>query len=263
MCDRTIQLIKLIIKLTVPKDFRNRGAKNKADLDHYIQIIQSVLRTGMQWKELNAKLHYTTYHKKFIKWASLNVFSNAFYILTKMLKSLKYLDDADLQNLFIDSSMVKNIRGIEGTGINHYDRGKQASKVTVVVTRQGIPLGLHVETANKHDVTLVLGALDAIEIKIIGSRLIADKGYVSKNLKTTLRQQRQIYLVHPPKSTQNIILPQIQRNLLAKRNIVENFFSWIMNFRRIRVRYERQTHNYEQFYYLAMIQVIYKKCRYL
>jgi putative transposase len=260
MCERTRQLIKMVIKLTVPKDKRNRGAKNKEDLDHYIEVIEYILRTGIQWKELNAKLHYTTYHKKFMKWASLNVFQNAFYILTKLMKSNKYIDTGDLQNLYIDSSMVKNIRGVNDTGINHYDRGKQANKVTVTVTDKGIPLGIHVDTANKHDVTLVLNALDDIKIKIVGSRLIADKGYISKKLKTTLHKERKIYLVCPRKSTQNIILPKIHRDLLAKRNIVENFFSWIMNFRRIRVRYERKLQNYIQFYYLAMIEVIYKKC---
>jgi len=259
MCQQTKQIIKMVIKLTVPKDKRHRGRKNAEPLDHYIDIIEYVLRTGIQWKELRAKLHYTTYHKKFMIWSEFKVFQNAFYILIKMMKSHNYIRNEDLQNLFVDSSMIKNIRGIDETGINHYDRGKQGNKVTVVVNEKGIPLGIHVNTANKHDTTLVIDTLQDIKIKTLGSRLIADKGYISKKLKTSLRNNHKLYLVCPVKSNQNITLHPIQRRLLSKRNIVENFFSWMMNYRRIRVRYERKLKNYIQFYYLAMIEVIYTK----
>ena len=63
-------LIKLVINSTIPKDIRNRGRKNKYPLDHYIETIDYVLRTGIQWHELNAKLHYTTYHKKLLLWTT-------------------------------------------------------------------------------------------------------------------------------------------------------------------------------------------------
>ena len=165
-------------------------------------------------------------------------------VLIKLLKSQKHITDDDLKNLFIDSSMIKNIHGHKDHGINHYDRGSKGNKVTVIVTKKGIPITMTMTTANKHDLSLVEQTLDQINIKILGSRLIADKGYVSKRLKLKLRNHRKVYLVCPKKKNQKKQhLPEIQRKLLSERNIVENFFAWSHNYKRIRVRYECRIEN--------------------
>jgi len=260
MKTNTKELLKMIIKLVVPVDKRHRGAHNKFPLDHYIDVICYVLRTGIQWKELRQTLHFSTYHKKFVKWARYDVFKIAYQVLIKLLKAQKYITDDDLKNLFIDSSMIKNIHGHKNHGVNHYDRGRKGNKVTVIVTKTGIPIAMTMTTSNKHDVSLVEQTLDQISIKILGSRLIADKGYVSKKLKIKLRNHRKVYLICPKKKNQkNKQLPDIQRKLLSERNIVENFFAWSHNYKRIRVRYERHLDNYIQFYYLAMIEIIHGK----
>ena len=156
--------------------------------------------------------------------------------------------------------MIKNIRGSKAScGVNHYDRGRQGNKVTVIVTDKGVPLSVCFDKSNVHDLRMVPEALDNINVKILGSRLIADKGYVSKAMKQRLRRERKVYLVAPKKRNQRQKLPEIQVELLTKRNIVENFFSWIQLNRRIRVRYESKLHNYTQFYYLALIEVIHRK----
>lgn len=252
----TKELLKLIIKMVIPKDKRKRGAHNKCTLDHYIDVICYVLRTGIQWKYLRDKLHFSTYHKKFIKWAKYDVFKIAYQVLIKLLKAQKYLTDDDLKNLYMDSSMIKNIHGHQSLGINHYDRGRKGNKVTVIVTKSGIPLAMTIARANQHDLSQVDSVLDQVTVKIVGSRLICDKGYVSKPLKNKLKSQKRLYLVCPRKKNQHSYLPEIQRKLLKERNIVENFFAWTHNYKRIRVRYERHCFSYEQFYYLAMIEII-------
>lgn len=68
MKNNTKKLLKMIISLIMPKDYRNRGRHNKESIDHYIDVICYVLKTGIQWNQLREKLHYTTYHKKFMKW---------------------------------------------------------------------------------------------------------------------------------------------------------------------------------------------------
>ena len=75
--------------------------------------------------------------------------------------------------------MIKNIRGHDQTGVNHYDRGRKGNKVTVLVTSSGIPLAVTFDKSNVHDLNLVEQTIDQVTLKIIGSRIIADKGYVS------------------------------------------------------------------------------------
>ena len=256
MKDRTKQLIKLVISKTFKKDPRNRGSKNKASLDHYIDVIGYVLKTGIQWNRLEKPLHYTTYHKKFTKWNQNNVFQNTFYLLVRLLKFNGYVDESDLKNLFIDSTMIKNISGKNNYGINHYDRGKNGNKVTLIVNSKGIPLGMSFGKSNEHDINFVIRSIKDIKIKIIGSRMIADKGYVSKNLKKDLKEKYNMELIVPLKKNQKGNLSQTSKDLLNTRSISENAFAWIKLNRRIRVRYESNIGNYQQFCYLALIELI-------
>ena len=51
----------------------------------------------------------------------------------------------------------------------------------------------------------------------------------------------------------------MELKLLKQRYIVENTFSWLQNYRRIRIRYEKQSNTFLQFYYFAMANLICKK----
>ena len=66
-----IQLIKFY--LTKIPNKSTKGRHNEREIEHYIEVIYKVLRTGSQWKYINSPLHYTTYHKKFIKWNTCNL----------------------------------------------------------------------------------------------------------------------------------------------------------------------------------------------
>jgi hypothetical protein len=163
-----IELIKFYLSKNPNKS--TKGRHNEKEIEHYIDVIYKVLRTGSQWKHINAPLHYTTYHKKFIKWNNINLFQNVFYIIIKLLKYKNILNDNFLKDLYIDSTMIKNIRGIEFLGSNHYDRNRKGNKVSIVVTKNGIPLGMSLSTSNIHDINIVEDTLDDIKIKIVGSR---------------------------------------------------------------------------------------------
>jgi hypothetical protein len=52
-------------------------------------------------------------------------------------------------------------------GSNHYDRNKNGNKITIIVTNNGIPIGLSLAPSNIYDVNLV----ENIAIKIVGSRI--------------------------------------------------------------------------------------------
>ena len=251
-----IELIKFYLT-KIPRS--TKGRHNQKEIDHYIEVIYKVLRTGTQWKHINSQLHYTTYHTKFIKWNNNNLFQNVFYIIIKLLKHENILNSDFLKDLYIDSTMIKNIKGTEFLGTNHYDRNRKGNKVSIVVTKNGIPLGMSLSTSNIHDINLVEDTLDDIKIKIVGSRLGGDKGYISKKLKDKLKNEKDITLITNLRNNSKENLNIEEKNFLKKRHIVENTFSWLKNNKKLINRYESKAINFEQNWYFSFIYLIMNK----
>ena len=249
-----LELIKFYLNKNPNKS--NKGRHNEKNIEHYIEIIYKVLRTGSQWKHINSTLHYTTYHKKFIKWNKSDLFQNVFYIIIKLLKYKNILNDDFLKDLYIDSTMIKNIKGTEFLGTNHYDRNRKGNKVSIVVTKNGIPIGMCLSTSNIHDINLVEDTLDDIKIKIVGSRLGADKGYISKKLKEKLKTDKNIELITNLRDNSKETLNENEKKFLKRRHIVENTFAWLKNNKKLINRYESKALNFEQNWYLLFILLI-------
>ena len=70
--------------------------------------------------------------------------------------------------------------GGEATGPNPTDRGKSGTKRSLLTDGQGVPLGVVVAGANRHDMKLVVATLEAIVVKRLEAgpqHLCLDKGY--------------------------------------------------------------------------------------
>lgn len=250
------KIIYLILNYFIDNLKKNKvGRPNKMNNIHYLEEILNILKTGKQWNEITNILHYTTYHKKYMYWCKHKVFQNAYYILIKLLKYKNILKKENLENLYIDSTMIKNNRGIDLLGLNHYDRNRKGNKVSIIVTNTGIPLGMKLSTSNIPDIKLVEETINDIKIKIINSRIGGDKGYTSNKLKTKLKQQKINYIYY---SKKNSILSNTEEDkiFLKKRYIVENTFGWLKNNKRLSVRYDSNSSNYIQYWYLAFIKLI-------
>ena len=189
--------------------------------------------------------------------------------MISILRHIKVITDAEIKNLYIDCSMIKNVGGVEKIGINHYDRYRNGSKVSVIVTSRGIPLGLKMSSSNTHDLELVEDNIKDISVKVIGSRLIGEldrrsklkiedfnKGYISASLKRKLRRDKNIKLIHPYRSNQNRSLTSFEKNLLKRRHIVENTFSWLKSKRKLKLRQEKKIKYFEEFWYLGLLDII-------
>ena len=249
------KIAKKIIKLLYLKiNNKSVGRKLKCDLDHYIESIYTVLKYALPWRSINTKLHYTSYHKFFEKLVSKNIFKTAYSIITN-----KYYKNINKRNdLFLDSSMIKNINGKDLLGKNHFDRNRKGNKITVLVDSKGIPISIHLAKANIHDSQLIEDILDSSTIKIIQSRIISDKGYINPKIKRKLKR-RKVNLIYPYRKNQNIKNSTFEKNKLKERYIVENFFSWIKKYRRIQQRYDSRSIIYLNFIYFASIDIICNK----
>jgi transposase len=97
------------------------------DIKHYIDVIFKVLCTGCQWNSLNEKLNYTVYHKHFMKWTKVGIFNKLNLITTSMIHKLNSINS----DAYIDSSIIRNIGGIEDISYNHKIKSKKGTKVSI------------------------------------------------------------------------------------------------------------------------------------
>ena len=128
----------------------------------------------------------------------------------------------------------------------------------VLADGAGTPLGVHVEKASPAEVKLVeetlaqgrIGSRRARRRRI--RRLIADPGYDSNGARALL-VKRGIEPIIPARSNNRVATHQDGRKMrrYKRRWIIERTNSWLQNFRRLVVRYERKVKNFEALVHLA------------
>ena len=148
------------------------------------------------------------------------------------------------------------------TGPNPTDRAKNGSKHHVITDAQGIPLATKLTGANRHDVTQLLPLVDAIP-PVSGKRgrprkrperVQGDRAYHSQPHREALRQ-RGIEPVLAERNTKH------GSGLGVHRWVVERTLSWLHQFRRLRIRYERRDDIHEAFMTLGCIMICWRTLR--
>lgn len=112
----------------------------------------------------------------------------------------------------------------------------------------GIPIGLAVEAANRHDMKLTRTTLEALAVArpqpgpYHRQHLCLDKGYDYDEIRHLLAEFN--YTAHiVPRGVEAAQLRNDTRKK-ARRWVVERTHSWLNRFRRILVRWEKKAENY-------------------
>jgi len=134
----------------------------------------------------------------------------------------------------------------------------------LVTDGQGIPLSLHVDSAQPNERKLVEATLARLRIPQRRGRprtrplvLVADRNFDGEELRRQLRQ-RGIHPCIPRQHKPHRKLPRRGRPLklqpwYARRWKVERTFAWLFTCRRLLVRHERLLHCFDGFCLLACI----------
>lgn len=142
------------------------------------------------------------------------------------------------------------------TGPNPTDRRKAGSKHHLITDAQGVPLAAILSSANAHDVTQLVPLVDAIP-PIAGKvgrprrrpdAVQGDRGYDSEPHREELRARR----IQPILARRNT--PH-GSGLGVHRWVVERTLSWLHQFRRLRVRFERRPDIHEAFLSLGCVLI--------
>ena len=134
----------------------------------------------------------------------------------------------------------------------------------IVTDGHGLPIGLHVDSARPHEITLAHETLQTVRVprprgrpRTRPKRLVADKAYDSRAFRQSLRR-RGIKVTIPTLERRQRRRPKRGRPIRVgpaykSRWKVERAFAWMDNCRRLVVRYERLPHCYHAFCLVAFI----------
>ena len=132
----------------------------------------------------------------------------------------------------------------------------------LVVDGQGIPIGFHLDSAQRAEVRLVQSTLATIRVpqqrgrpKTRPKELVADKGYDSQALREWLRCRG----IRPCIPRRRSKRPRRGRppDLTGYRERwkVERTFAWLGHYRRLLIRWERRLSVYEGFFTFVLMLV--------
>ena len=154
--------------------------------------------------------------------------------------------------------------GEKSTGPNPTDRSKSGTKRSILVDGKGVPIGVSVDGANRHDMKMSKATLQSIVIyrpePTIKSKqhMCLDKGYDFPEVYELLEEYG--YTIHIPlrgeeRRTKSEVIPGYR----ARHWVVERTHSWMNRFRRLLIRWEKKVENHIAMLHYACAWITYRR----
>ncbi len=128
-------------------------------------------------------------------------------------------------------------------------------KRSVLTDGHGVPIGVAVEGANRHDMKLVRPTIDSIVIERPEPTeerpqgMCLDKGYDYTEVRDTLKEFA--FTAHIRARGAEAQALKTEAGFRARRWVVERAHSWMNRFRRLLVRWDKKPQNYLAFLHFA------------
>jgi transposase len=210
-------------------------------------------RTSTPWRLLPARElrcgSPATAWRRLDEWAKAGVFE-ALHL--EVLDRLGEQGRLDWTRVSVDSASVRAKRGGTHVGANPVDRGKPGSKLHLVCDGGGLPLTVVVTAANVADTTMLQAVVDDIppvrtpsgRRRARPGKIHADKGYDSAANRAWLRRRG----IRSRIARRGI---ESSAGLGRHRWRVERALSWLSCFRRLQVRWDRDSGRFFAFVLVA------------
>jgi transposase len=213
------------------------------------------LRTGCQWKALDETgiCSGSVAHARFQEWVTAGVFERLWIAALTDYDEAKGLDWSWLS---MDGAMTKSPLGGGKTGHNPTDRSKLGVKRSVLTEAQGIPVGVAVDGANRHDMKLVRTTLESIPVERPAPTpdqpqgMCMDKAYDYDEVREVLQEFG--FTAHIRARGEEAQALKREAGFKARRWVVERTHSWMNRFRGILIRWAKKTENY-----LALLHLVF------
>ena len=133
-------------------------------------------------------------------------------------------------------------------GPNPTDRAKGGVKRSLLTEGGGVPIGLAIDGANRHDCKLVRATLESIPVQRPQptpekpQNMCKDKGYDYAEVRELDAEFG--YTLHIMARGEEAQAIKHEAGFKARRWVVERTHSWMNRFRRILIRWEKKAANY-------------------
>lgn len=148
------------------------------------------------------------------------------------------------------------------TGSNPTDRGKAGVKRSLLTEGHGVPLGLAIDGANRHDMKLVRPTLDSLVVarpeptEEEPQGMCMDKGYDYDEVRDILAEFG--FTAHIRSRGEEVKEIAREAGKKARRWVVERSHSWLNRFRRILVRWEKKPEHFLAFLHFACALIAFR-----
>ena len=156
----------------------------------------------------------------------------------------------------------RHLLGGKNTGPNPTDRRKSGTKRSLLVEGNGIPVGLVVDGANRHDMKLTKPTLESIAVekpeptRKAPQHMCMDKGYDYPEVRELLEDWG--YTIHIPSRGEDVKKRKRIPGYRARHWVVERTHSWLNRFRRLLIRWEKKAENYLAMLHLACAWITFR-----
>ncbi|MGD6741821.1 IS5 family transposase [Streptomyces sp. BH106] len=252
-------LWELFQRVVPPAPVRPQGGGHRRRGDREVlAAIIFVATSGCTWNQLppGFGLSGVTAFRRFTEWTEARVWAKLHRLVLDELGSQGGLD---WSRCAIDSVSVRALKGLL-TGPNPTDRGKNGSKIHLIVDRRGLPLSIGISAANLHDSQALIPLVRGIPP--IRSRrgprrrrpgkLHGDKGYDYRHLRRWLASRG----IQHRLARRGI---ESSRHLGRHRWVVERTVSWLSGCRRLHRRYERKPEHFLAFTSIAATLICHRR----
>ena len=149
----------------------------------------------------------------------------------------------------------------EGSGRNPTDRGKQGSKLHLLVDKRGAPLSVVISGANRHDKTVAVDVLVAVVVERPSGpqHLCADAAYDSADVRDFVVLEGYTPHIKINRRRRKEPAPQGlgEATHPARRWVVERTLSWLTKRRSVRTRWSKKPASWLAFVHFACAHILF------
>jgi len=148
------------------------------------------------------------------------------------------------------------------SGPNPTDRAKSGVKRSVLTEGHGVPIGLAVEGANRHDMKMVRETIESIVVERPKpttrkkQNMCLDKGYDYEEVRDILKEFG--FTAHIRSRGEEAKEIKQEAGKRARRWVVERTHSWLNRFRRILIRWDKKPETYLAFLHFACALIAFR-----
>jgi len=215
-----------------------------------------ILDNGAKWKDLPAGFgSKSAVHRSFARWVKMGAFEALLAALGSIVKERKGFK---LYECYIDGTFSKAKGGGDGVGCTKAGKGV---KIMIMVDAQGLPIAVNTGSASPHESTLVEPLFDFMISVDFPEKLIGDKADDSDRLDQALAA-RGVEMISPHRANrkaENKTQDGRPLRRYKRRWTVERTISWLQNYRRLCIRWEKSTLMFQGFIHLTCTILLMKE----